>query len=457
MLLSRDPLSNLLALGPSTAIRGLHPKQLHAARGVARFRAWLAGRRSGKSYAAAVWLLGGQKGQISVYCAPTLKAAKGIMLSVFRELNDKYNLNLDIRASTGTITEPNGHVIQLYGLRDAGAVDLMRGLSKLRKVFVDEGGTFDDDLLKYAVESVLQPMLLDLKGDMCLSGTPGVVPKGYFYDITGNPGLPKPIIGRWKTYHWTYEDNPHVPISDVLAEALQANGSTTADATFQREYGAIWCEDADALIYRYLDWAKTGQWAVPPKAGMTVMCLDFGVVDQTAFLVGRQPYEERPHLYAMAAFAKSHMDLPEIAAKAREYRERFQVNKIYADEGALGKGYANNLRNQYRLPIEPIPKQHKRAKIDAVRGRLDSETFHICEESKPLWEEWKKLCWNITRDDHHPRHLDDLSDVACYLCACPEFSAYEAPQKPPTPQDESTRLKQLASERAMRRGGLGNI
>lgn len=461
MIVARDPLQGLLALAPSPAIKGLHSRQLAATRGAQRFRAWLAGRRSGKSYAAAVWLLGGKRGEISVYCARTLKSAKGIMLAVFVELNEKYKLGLDIRASTGTITEPSGHVIQLFGLRDRGAADLMRGLSKLRRVFVDEGGAFTDDLLKYCVESVLQPMLLDLQGDMCVAGTPGVVPKGYFYDLTGNPGLKDRVqVGRWKTHHWTYEDNPHVPGELVLAEALTANGWTPQQATFQREYGAIWCEDLDAIIYRYrclFDGNGKPIWAKPPAAGVTVMTLDFGTVDQTAFAVGRQPYDQRPHLWVLDAFGASNMSIPAIAAKARELRAKHSVNKIYADEGAQGKAIAKNLKEQHGIPIEPVSKPHKRAKIDVVRGRLDSETLHLCEAAQAVYDEWLTLCFDELREDHHPRMLDDLSDAVCYLCWAPEFSSYELPKSSSAPIDTMSEMKRRASLKAMRGPGLGNI
>jgi terminase large subunit-like protein len=460
VILQRDPLFGLLKLAPSTAVRGLHVEQLRAIRHTDRFRSWLAGRRSGKSYAAAVWLLGGGAGELSIYCSRSLKSAKGIMLAVFAELSAKYGLNLEISYSTGTVIEPNGHIIQLFGLMDKNQADLIRGRSRLRKVFVDEAGAFTDDLLKYAVESVLQPMLLDLKGSMCVSGTPGVIPKGYFYDLAGNPGLSQPVVGRWRTNHWTYESNPHVHREDILAEAFSVNGWSPEHATFKREYGAIWCEDAEAIIYRYktlFDHAGVPIWAKPPETGFTVMTLDFGVVDQTAWAVGRQGYDTRPHLHVLTALGKQNVDLPEIAHITRQFREKYSVNKIYADEGALGKALANNLRSQYSLPIEPVPKQHKRAKIDVVRGRLAAETLHLCEGAAPLYEEWKTLCFNDVRDDHHPRQMDDLSDVVCYLCHTPEFSAYEQERVPPTVVDINVAMKMRASQKHLRGTNMGNI
>lgn len=452
MLISSDPLARLLKLAPSPTLRALTPKQKAAISGSARFRAWMAGRRAGKSYAAAIWLLGGKPGQVSAYCSRTLKSAKSIMVSVFADLNIRYNLRLEIRVSTGTVIEPNGHVIQFYGLNDISQADLMRG-QKFRRVFIDEGGAFHDELLKYSIESVIQPALVDLRGELTLAGTPGPIPRGYFFDISGNPGLDDPIAGRWPTWHWTFRDNPHVPNDLVLEEALTVNGWTPQHATFRREYGGVWCEDTDALIYRYLG----EQWANVPGPGVTGMTIDFGVVDRTTFTVGRQPYESRPHLWIVETIAKSNLDLPEIANITRQLREKWSVNFIRADEGALGKGYGNNLRNQYRLPIEPVPKQHKRAKIDGVRGRLVAGTLHLCEAAKPLYDEWLSLCWNDTHDDHHPRQDDDLSDGCCYLVDAPEFSAWEHPPRPAPQVTEADLLKQKAMQRAMRGPGLGNI
>jgi hypothetical protein len=453
VLLQRSPLDGLLTLAPTPTLRGLTFKQKQAIAGRMRFRTWLAGRRAGKSYAAAVWLLGGKAGQVSAYCARTLKSAKSIMLGVFAELNAKYNLGLEIRASTGTITEPSGHVIQLYGLRDTTQADLLRG-QKFRRVVIDEMGAFHDDLLKYSIESVLQPTLLDLRGDMVVMGTPGPIPKGYAYDMTGNPGLSQPVQGRWPTYHWTYEDNPHMPRELVLEEALKVNGWLPSSPTFRREYGAIWCEDADALIYRYKG-ERAGQyggngWAPIPGPGMTIMGLDFGVVDSVAWVVGRQPYDARPHIFALEAVAKDNIDLPEIAAITKNLREKWSVNRILADEGALGKALANNLRNQYHIPIEPARKQDKRGRIVACRGRLAAGTYH-------LYEEWLSLCWNdpVLRDDHHERQADDLSDANLYMTDAEEFIAYEMPETRHEDVTLETALRQRAMQKALRGNGLG--
>jgi hypothetical protein len=431
---------------------GLTIRQAAALSGNYRFRAWMAGRRAGKSRAACCWLLGGKPGQISAYCARTLKSAKSIVLGIFAELNSQYNLGLEIRRSTGTIIEPNGHIIQLYGLRDQTQADLLRG-QKFRRVFIDEAGAFTDELLRYSIESVIQPLLLDYRGDLIVAGTPGVIPKGYFYDITGNPGISEPIKGRWPAWHWTAKDNPHVPWGEVLREALEVNGWTEGDATFKREYLGIWCEDLEALIYKYRgEGYNETAWAIPPENGVTVLGIDFGVVDSTTWSIGRQGYETRPHVHVCEAIARDHIDLPEIARITRELMQKWSVNRILADEGALGKALANNLRSQYHLPIEPARKAHKRARIDGVRGRIAAGTLHLCKDAKPLLDEWLSLAWNDVRDDHHPRQADDISDATLYCLNAEEFSAFEFPVSAPPVVDPEELQRQRAMMKAMSRG-----
>ena len=417
----------------------------------------MAGRRAGKSYAAGIWLLGGKPLQKSAYVARTLKSAKAIMLGVFAELNAMFGLRLDIRASTGTITEPNGHVIQLYGIRDAGQADLIRG-QKFRRVFVDEGGAYPDDLLKYSLESVLQPTLLDYQGDMVVAGTPGPIPRGYFYDITGNPGLAEPFPGRWPCHHWTFRDNPHMPREAVLQEALEVNGWTEQSPTFRREYDAIWCEDADALVYRYRGLVQsdgvTPLWAAPPKSGKTVLSIDFGSGekrrDATTWTIWRQGYDTQTHVHCLFALARDEIELEEVATITRELRERFSVNKIVADEGALGKALAKALRYTYKLPIEAAIKQDKKGRILSARGRLAAETLHFCEGAEPLWQESRQLCWNEARDDHHERQPDDLWDSALY--GLEEFSGWQEESKPAVVVPINEQLRQAAMSRALTRG-----
>lgn len=442
----------------SPHLAGLFPQQRRAVSKGPRFRTWLAPRRSGKTFLSCSWLLGGPAGQMSIYGAPTLKSAKNNIMGTFAEMSERWGLNLSISTATGTIVEPSGHRVQLYGLHSRADIDLIRGLRKVRRVLLDECGALSvpqrdgdesNDNLKYAVESVFQPMLIDVKGELCATGTPGRFKAGYFYRLTGNPGASPPSAGAWPCSHWELRDNPHVDGLELEEQVLAANGWTRDHPTFLREYRAIWADDTESIVYDY----QGPRFAEVNTNGVTALVVDFGHVDRTAFLVGRQDISQGPELRLIDAYARGGMSLGEIAAKITQLMRQHRVNLVYADEGALGKTLAESLRRQYGLPIEPAPKRNKRGRIDNVRGRLTSKTLLVCQAAAAILDEWAILSWNETRDDHHESHVDDLSDCCAYMCALEVFTQLDLYVPPAPEESEDERQFRLARERAARRQG----
>ena len=180
------------------------------------------------------------------------------------------------------------------------------------------------------------------------------------------------------------------------------------------------------------------------------MGIDFGVVDQTVWSIGRQGHNQRPHVHVLETIARDHLTMDEIHRITRDLREKWAVNTIRADEGGQGKAYAHTLRQTYKLPVEPAKKTDKRARIDGCRGRLAAGTLHLCEGAKPLFDEWLALCFNEQRTDHHPRQSDDISDATLYMLE--EFSAFEFPVKPAPVVTEEELAWRRAQLKATRRG-----
>ena len=418
-----------MRLKPSPLIRDLHAEQLKALRLRGRFRGVMAGRRSGKSDLMAVWLLGGRAGQVSLYCARTLKSAKAIMIPVFAELNARYNLGLRIRAVEGEIIEPSGHIIRFHGLKDRTAADLLLG-QKFRKIALDEGGAFDSELLEYCITKVLQPTLFDVRGDMVLGGTPGPVPKGYFYELVGDPNG-SGLKGRWPTHGWDLRKNPHLAgdAEQNILEILATNGWTIDHPRFRREVLGQWVNDAGSLIYRY----QGERWAKVPDEGKTVLVVDFAgsdkpEADDTAFLVGRQPHNQRPHFFLAEGFKKHGVNIAQIADIIRVLRAKWGgIAKIVVDAGALGAGYAKTLREVFKINCEGADKRDKRARIGLAQATLDTKTLHICADAAAIADEWLSLQWNLEHDDHHGACADDLSDALLYMLN--EFTLIEPPGK----------------------------
>lgn len=427
MIVDADPLSRMLRLKPSPLVRDLHAEQLTALRLRGRWRGIMAGRRSGKSYFVAVWLLGGRAGQVSLYAARTLKSAKAIMLPIFAELNARYNLGLRIRTVEGEIHEPSGHIIRFHGLKDRAAADLLLG-QRFRRVAVDEGGAFDSGLLEYSIGKVLTHTLIDTRGDMAIVGTPGPVPKGYFYDLVGDPNGTG-ATGRWPTHGWDLRKNPHIgDAEENIRELLEMNGWTLEHPTFQREVLGRWVNDAGSLIYNY----QGERWAQAPDDGKTVLVIDFAgsdkpEADSTAFLVGRQPHNKRPHFFLVEGFKKHGINLKQIADTANTLRVKWNVGRIVVDAGALGAGYAKTLREVFSLHVVAADKRDKRARIGLAQATLDTKTLHVCKDASAIVDEWLSLQWDLEHKDHHEACADDLSDALLYMLN--EFNLVEPPGK----------------------------
>lgn len=442
MLVDLDLADLLLEFEPNQIIQGLHEKQARVYNDPSRFKCGLMARRFGKSHLGVALLLGGEPGQVSLYFARKLKSAKNIMLPIFRRLNHQFDLGLSFNLQDLTITEQNGAQIRLAGVKDEAAAEDLRGPS-YRRVVGDECGTFHSELLQYTVQDVLQPALVDSGGDMLLIGTPGPLPdeKDYWFSLTGDPATQ--LAGNWPTYHGTIFDNtkmledPRKAINDILRE----NKWTEDHPTFRREYRAEWVPDVGSLVFDY-----KGVFAPGPTSGLTVLSMDFGVVDHTSFTILRQV--ERPHVWVMQSYSLPGLDIVQIAEQCNGMRQRWRPNYIVADEGALGKGYGLTLRNQYNIPVEPAEKRHLRARIDHGRGMLAAEQMHLTEEARELHDEWLRLPWNPLKTGFHERYKADCTDG--WLYALQKINAIEGYKPPQDTRTEAERIRDMARASAMR-------
>ena len=445
MLLEFDLHDILAEYQPTPVVESLHEGQLGVQYERARFFSELCGRQSGKSWGGLSWLQGGRAGEVSLYCAQTAKSAKSILLPAVSEMNYKFDLGLKVNRADLTVTEPSGHVIQLAGIKDQSAADDLRG-PHYRKIMIDECGTFPSELLKYAVENVVQPMLVTTGGSLMLAGTPGVVPEGYFYEITGDPATGKK--GRWPNHHWTTRDNTAIERDpeEVIREILENNLWTEDNPTFRREYLAEWVEDVGARIFQGL----TSETVEPPTEGLTVMALDFGVVDHFAVVILRQ--KERPRVNVCYAFSESDLNMGQIADIIRPLLQRWRPNYIVGDAGALGLGYVKTLKENFGIhQLEKADKRHKRAGIDMARGFVQADMLDFGPEATELRSEMSVLPWNVERTDFHPKYKHDCADGLLYgLRKILATEGYKPPEFEMTPEErhaEEIRRRVLARTR----------
>ena len=168
----------------------------------ARFKCIAAGRRTGKSYLAAISLilaaLNEKEGKV-FYVAPTQGQARDVMWhSIFDIAGDIIERS---HVNNLEITLAGGNTIFLKG---ADRPDTLRGVS-LKHLVLDEYAFMKPDVW----EAILRPALADRKGSMMAIGTPEG--RNHFYELfTGADEWPD-----WDNFHYTSFDNPLVDPAEI--------------------------------------------------------------------------------------------------------------------------------------------------------------------------------------------------------------------------------------------------
>jgi len=245
-----------------------------------------------------------------------------------------------------------------------------------------------------------------------LSGSPGLIPAGYFYEKTAGDR-------KWPTHSWTCLDNPHVPGAEYLARKMQENAWDAQHPTYVREYMGRWVRDDTAFIYPFAASKNFGSMPVEDNRVYRVLSVDLGMVDNTAMVLGAS-HIGLPYWYCERAWyarkpTSNISTIEYIAAQIDQVRNEVQLDKIVVDEGGLGKMVVEDLRIRHKIPCEPAEKRDKLAAIHALRGGLVAGTVRLSEYlCQPLVAEWASVAWNEDRDDHSEVCVDDLCDAALY-------------------------------------------
>jgi predicted phage terminase large subunit-like protein len=206
-------------------------------RSEARFKCVAAGRRTGKSYLAAISLilaaLDEKPGKV-FYVAPTQGQARDVLWhTIFDIANDIIERS---HINNLEITLAGGNTIYLKG---ADRPDSLRGVS-LKHLVLDEYAFMKPDVF----ESILRPALADQKGTMIAIGTPEG--RNHFYDMfTGADSWE-----GWENFHYTSFDNPLVDKSEIEHARQTLPAWAFAQefmASFDARTGGIF--DADTFLY----------------------------------------------------------------------------------------------------------------------------------------------------------------------------------------------------------------
>ncbi len=426
----------IMAMTPFEFEKHCFDKQIDFFRGEGpRFRAACCSRRSGKTVGIAADALETIQNEADVLClyiTVTKQAARDIIWADIVKIIDEYKLPFKVDNTRLSVTNTlNRSKFIIEGAKDRSEIEKHRG-KKLRKCYIDEAQSFRT-YIKDLVDDVITPALRDLKGELYITGTPGPVKVGYFYDVAHSD--------FWHNEGWTAFDNPHMhsppskDLEETLTEERTMKGISETDPSYRRETYGIWIEDLDSLVFKFnknINIYKT----LPSHSDRDIKLnyeyifgIDIGYNDSDAIAVLAYNYEEKK-VYVVDEYVKAKQDITSLVKEIKRLQDHYKPVKMVIDAGALGKKIQEEILVRHGLNLTAAEKTRKIEFIellndDLKRGKLQSFEKSIFQDDCMLvqWDKEARI-----RNPERPKISDsyhsDICDAVLYAWReCKHFFA----------------------------------
>lgn len=383
-----------------------------------RFRNAVCSRRAGKTVGIVADMLDTcqEESEINLlYITITQQQARAIIWADLQRLIEEYNIECKVDNTRLTVVFPNKSRIYIAGAKDRTEIEKFRGW-KLRKCYIDECQSFRT-YIKELINDIIIPALRDTRGELYLTGTPGPVKAGVFFEYSQSK--------NWKSHHWTAFDNPymHKPpnldLEEVLREERIIRGIDETDPSYIRETFGRWIEDENALVYKfnrsrnvYSTLPTSGEWNY-------IIGVDIGYNDSDAIaVIGYNTHHKK--VYLVDEHVKNKQNISQLVEIVQYYKDLYKPIKMVMDAGALGKKIQEELRFRHGLNLEAAEKDRKVEFIELLNDDLRTEKFKAFKGS--LFEEdcmlvqWDKD--SRIRNPERPKISDtyhsDICDAVLY-------------------------------------------
>ena len=402
-----------------------------------RFKTLLCPRRAGKSYAFAVFLLVTclkKPGARTVFATLTQKSGKRIIWGLLKQLNKYWELSAKFHNTEAIMTFPSGANIQVAGADSRGEIDKFRGQA-FDLFCIDECKSFPWRVMEELINEVVTPALADVKGTLCLGGTPGSALRGPFYNATrpdSGVAAPYNVPGYkgkkgWSFHKWHTRDNVKMPhLWEESLHTKERNGWSNDNPIWCREYLGEWVADNTSFVYKYdpnaNSWApdpeSENEWGLPGgHEWQFILGCDFGWEDPVAIVVSAFS-DTHPDMFQVYDFKERHMHVADIARKIEEVSEEFgEFSAMVGDSGGMGKMVIEELGSMYAINMESAEKTQKRDYIELVNSDLIEGRIKVRPDGG-LSDEWSALLWKDgekgQRDQENKNCANHLADSFLY-------------------------------------------
>lgn len=396
-------------------------KQIEFFRGTGpRFRAACCSRRSGKTVgiaADAMETLQNESDALCLYITVTKQAARDIIWADVQKIIEDKKLSFKIDNTRLSVTNPaNRSKFIIEGAKDRSEIEKHRG-KKLRKCYIDEAQSFRS-YIKELVDDVITPALRDHKGELYITGTPGPVKAGYFYNVTHSD--------FWHNVHWTAFDNPHMhsppekDLEQTLKEERTMKGITEDDPGYIRETYGQWIEDEDSLVFKFDSGRNT--YVTLPKFDnhnreleySYIFGIDIGYNDSDAIAVLAYNYSEK-QVYLVDEYVKSKQDISSLVSEIKKLQNIYNPVKMVLDAGALGKKIQEEIQARHGIHLEAAEKSRKVEFIELLNDDLRTGKFKAFKGSI-FQEDCMLMQWDKEsriRNPDRPKVSDSYHSDAC--------------------------------------------
>lgn len=349
---------------------------------------------------------------LCVYLALTRESAKNIMWDVLKEHAEDEKIKAEFTQSNLTVTlEENGARLQLFGADMKNFIARLKGI-KTPGVGIDEAQEFGPHLISL-VDDVLTPAMIDYPDAwLALTGTPGHIPHGYFYEVTS--------LGKYgfSNHQWAINDNPYIHDAEgFIQDLIKKKGWDENNPTLMREWRNKWVLDLDALVFKYSK-EKNDYVSIDTSIGWEfVIGVDLGFKDADAIAVVGW-HKHKKDAYLVEELVIREQGITELSNQISRFIDKYDPLKVVMDTGGLGLKIAEEMRKRYSLPIVAAEKQRKFEFIELLNDAMRTRRFFAKKDSL-FAQDCDKIKWetDITNPEK-PKISDnfhsDITDAALY-------------------------------------------
>lgn len=396
-----------------------------------------------------------EEGVLCLYITLTTRSARTIIWDELKKVAHRYQWDVKTNEiNLEMFFNKTKSTIRCGGAKDESEIEKYRGL-KVRKAYIDEAQSFRP-YLRILINDILLPALRDLNGELGLTGTPGPVPAGPFYEYCNLPYIPN--------HHWNAFNNPHMhnpeakyglPQKDLytrLAEERALKGITEADPSYQRETYGKWVEDKDSLVFKFNK--ALNLYTVPPQGRMIyIFGIDIGWNDSDAIAVLGYNFVDGT-VYLVEEDIQDKQSITQLTDKIKLLQAKYNPVKMVMDAGALGKKIQEEIRQRQGVNLEAAEKHRKLEFIELLNDDLRTAKLK-CYSGSRFEQDTSLVVWDRS-DPYKPKVSDvyhtDVGDAVLYAWReCKHFIASTAEVAKPHRDSEAymVSLEEREAEKLM--------